>query len=106
MGLKPVPGANTVLVMGILSIVGTLFCCGPFGAIFSIIGLMQAKTSSRVYREDPEGYSDYSLVNTGRVLAYIGLALSLIILVLLIIYFGFIMALITAGSGNEWGSGF
>jgi len=105
MAIKPLPGANTVLIMGILSIVGTLFCCGPFGAIFSIIGLIQAKTSSRVYREDPEGYSDYSLVNTGRILSYIGLFLSLIILVLVIIYFGFIMAMI-AGTGNEWGSGF
>jgi sulfite exporter TauE/SafE len=106
MGLKPLPGANTVLVMGILSIVGTLFCCGPFGAIFSIIGLIQAKTSSRVYRENPEEYTDYSLVNTGRILSYIGLFLSLIILVLVIIYFGFIVAMITASTGNEWGSGF
>src|SRR5690606_28512955 len=101
MGLKPLPGANTVLVMGILSIVGTLFCCGPFGAIFSIIALVQAKSAGRRYRENPEGYTDYGLVNTGKILAYIGLVLSVLILLLLLLYFGAIVALISTGQGTE-----
>tara|TARA_R110002012_G_scaffold49676_4_gene128405 strand:+ start:11159 stop:11428 length:270 start_codon:yes stop_codon:yes gene_type:complete len=83
--------------MGILSIVGTLFCCGPFGAIFSIIGLVKAKTADQLYRESPENYTDYSNVKTGKILSYIGLALSLVYLVLFILYFGFIIAAITTG---------
>ena len=102
---RPLPGASTVLIMGILSLVGTLVCCGPFGAIFSIIALIQAKTANKVYLENPEAYSDYGQVKTGKILAYIGLALSLIMLVLLIIYFGFIVAIITAGNG-DWGNGY
>lgn len=105
MAQQNLPGANTVLVLGILSVIGTLVCCGPFGAIFSIIALIQAKTSNKLYLENPELYSDYSLLKTGKVLAYIGLVLALIMLVLAIVYFGFIMTLIASGSG-DWDTGF
>ncbi|AEM69356.1 hypothetical protein Murru_0300 [Allomuricauda ruestringensis DSM 13258] len=97
MNQQPLPGASTVLTMGILSIVGTLFCCGPFGAIFSIIGLVKAKTANQLYQQNPENYTDYSNVKTGKILSYIGLALSLIYLVLSILYFGLIVAAITTG---------
>ncbi|WP_222984643.1 CCC motif membrane protein [Flagellimonas meishanensis] len=99
MSQQPLPGAGTVLTMGILSIVGTLFCCGPFGAIFSIIGLTKAKTATQLYEQNPEGYTDFSNVKTGKILSYIGLALAVISLILLILYFGFIAAMISAG---EW----
>ncbi|TMU57156.1 CCC motif membrane protein [Flagellimonas algicola] len=100
MSQQPLPGASTVLTMGIISIVGTFFCCGPFGAIFSIIALLKAKTASQLYLQNPEAYTDYSNVKTGKILAYIGLALALVYLVLGIIYFGFILAVIGA---EEWG---
>lgn len=97
MNQQPLPGASSTLTWGILSIVLTLVCCGPFGAIFSIIALSKAKTAERLYAQSPESYTDYSNVKTGRILAYIGLALALIGLVLVIIYFGVIIALITTG---------
>ena len=97
MGQQSLPGASTVLTMGILSIVGSLFCCGPFGAIFSIIGLVKAKTAEQLYQQNPENYSDYSNVKTGKILSYIGLALAIISLVFIILYFGFIVAAITTG---------
>ena len=100
MSQQPLPGASTVLTMGIISIVGTFFCCGPFGAIFSIIALLKAKTANDLYMQNPEAYTDYSNVKTGKILAYIGLALALVYLVLGIIYFGFILAVIGA---EEWG---
>nr|WP_299069669.1 CCC motif membrane protein [uncultured Allomuricauda sp.] len=100
MNQQPLPGASTVLTMGIISIVGTIFCCGPFGIIFSIIALVKAKTANEVYINNPGEYTDYSNVKTGKILAYIGLALSLVYLLLFILYFGFIVAMI-AGSG-EW----
>ena len=78
MSQQPLPGASTVLTMGILSIVLTLFCCGPFGAIFSIIGLVKAKSADQLYRSSPENYTDYSNVKTGKILSYIGLALALV----------------------------
>lgn len=97
MSQQPLPGASTVLTMGILSIVLTLFCCGPFGAIFSIIGLVKAKSADQLYQANPEIYKDYSSVKTGKILSYIGLALAVVSLVLTILYFGFIVAAITTG---------
>ena len=94
MNQQPLPGASTVLTMGIISIVGAIFCCGPFAIIFSIIGLVRAKRAEQLYLENPESYSDYSNIKTGRILSYIGLALSLIMLIFFIIYFGVIMAII------------
>ncbi len=96
MSQQPLPGASTVLTMGIISIVGTIFCCGPFGAIFSIIALVKAKTANQLYLQNPESYTDYSNVKTGKILAYVGLALSLVYLILVILYFGFIIAMIGA----------
>jgi hypothetical protein len=85
------------MTMGIISIVGALVCCGPFAAIFSIIGLSNAKKAENLYLEDPERYSGYENIKTSRTLSYIGLGLSLVMLVLGILYFGVIVALVTTG---------
>lgn len=100
MNQQPLPGASSTLTWGILSIVLTLVCCGPFGVIFSIIALSKAKSAEKLYEQTPENYTDYSNVKTGKVLAYIGLALALIYLIFTIIYFGAIIAIITAGEWN------
>jgi len=99
---QPLPGASNTLTMGIISVVGALVCCGPFAAIFSIIGLNNAKKAQRLYDENPGAYSGYESVKTGKILSYIGLGLSLIMLVLLIIYFGVIIALITSGEFDSY----
>lgn len=98
---QPLPGASNTLTMGIISVVGALVCCGPFAAIFSIIGLNSAKKAQRLYNENPGAYSGFESVKTGKILSYVGLALSLVMLVVCIIYFGVIIALITTGEmGN------
>lgn len=99
---QPLPGASNALTMGIISVVGALVCCGPFAAIFSIIGLNSAKKAQRIYSENPSAYSGFESVKTGKILSYIGLGLSLIMLVLLIIYFGVIIALITTGDFDNY----
>ena len=99
---QPLPGASTVLTMGILSVVGALICCGPFAIIFSIIGLSQAKSAMRLYRETPEAFTGYENVNTGRILSYIGLALSLVMLVIIVLYFGAIVAIATSANYNNF----
>ena len=99
MNQQPLPGASTVLTMGIVSLVGTILCCAPIGLIFSIITLVKAKTAHQLYVNSPENYTDYSNVKTGKILAYIGLGLSLAIILFFILYFGFIIALIGA---EEW----
>ena len=97
MSQEPLPGASTAMTMGIISVVGALVCCGPFAAIFSIIGLSNARKAENLYRQTPDRYSGYENIKTARVLSYIGLGLSLVMLVFAILYFGFIVALITTG---------
>lgn len=103
MNQQPLPGASNALTFGIISIVASLFCCGPFGAIFGIIGLSNAKKAEQIYNENPGEYSGFENVKTGRVLSYISIALAVIMLILAVIYFGVIMALITTGDfGNDF----
>ncbi|MEO1009999.1 MAG: CCC motif membrane protein [Bacteroidota bacterium] len=97
---NPLPGSSTALTMGIISIVGAFICCGPFAIIFSIIALSNAKKAEGLYMANPEIYSGYENVKTARILAYIGLAVALIYLILIILYFGAIIAFIgTDGFG-------
>ncbi len=99
MNQETLPGASNTLTFGIISIVGSIICCGPFAIIFSIIGLNNAKKAEKLYAENPGVYTGYENVKTGKILSYIGLALSLIMLVFLILYFGVIIALIANEGG-------
>ena len=92
MNQQSLPEASTVLAMGIIAVVSTLTCCGPLGMVFSLIALAKAKKARRLYQNQPESYTDYSSVKTGRILAYVSLALSLLFLLILVLYFGIIVA--------------
>jgi len=101
MNQQPLPGASNALTMGIISLVGAFICCGPFAIIFSIIGLNSAKKAEKLYMANPELYTGYENVKTGRILSYIGMAVALIYLILIILYFGAIIAFIgTDGFGT------
>lgn len=97
---QPLPGASNALTFGILSIVLTVLCCGPFGAIFSFIGLSSAKKAEKLYELDSANYSGYENVKTGRILSYIGLGIAAVYLILGIIYFGAIGALLFAAASE------
>jgi len=101
MNREILPNSGNALTFGILAIVLTLLCCGPFGGIFGIIGLSKAKSAEQTFNADPDRYTGYENVKTGRILSYIGLALAAILLVFTIIYFGALAAII-AGSSSEW----
>lgn len=100
MNREILPDSSNALTFGILAIVLTLFCCGPFGAIFGFIGLSKAKNAEQIYNGEPERYTGYENVKTGKILSYIGLALAAILLVFSILYFGVIAAII-AGAASE-----
>ncbi|WP_372945802.1 CCC motif membrane protein [Muriicola sp.] len=102
MNQQSLPGASNALTMGILSVVLTLLCCGPFGIIFTILGLNSASKAERIYNENPGMYTGYENVKTGRVLSYVGLALALLYIVFIILYFGAIIALISAGEFDNF----
>tara|TARA_R110002049_G_scaffold80907_4_gene205709 strand:- start:4970 stop:5284 length:315 start_codon:yes stop_codon:yes gene_type:complete len=98
---EELPGASTALTMGIIALVTSFVCCGPFAAIFSFIGLSNAKKARLLYEQNPELYTGYENAKTGKILSIIGLIVALFYLILFVIYFGVIIAAITAGGLSE-----
>jgi hypothetical protein len=78
---QKLPNAQTVLILGIVSIVGTCCCTGLVGIICGLIGLNKYKSDKLLYDQNPSEYSDFSNLNTGRILCIIGLALGAIQLI-------------------------
>lgn len=82
---KPtLPNSTLILIFGILSIV-TCCCYGILGLIFGIVALVMAKKAKEIYLAEPDTYTGYNNVKTGRILAIIGIVLSAIYLVLNIV---------------------
>jgi len=82
---QTLPNSTLILVFGILSIVGC--CCYGIGIILAIIALVMAKKATALYTENPEIYSGYQNVKTGKILAFIGIALGAIYLAYVIFIF-------------------
>ena len=81
---QTLPNSTLILVFGILSIV-TCCCYGILGLIFGIVALVLAKTAKQTYLAEPELYTGYNNVKTGRILAIIGIVLSGLYLLLNIV---------------------
>jgi len=82
---QKLPNSTLILVFGILSIV-TCCCYGVLGLIFGVIAIVMAKKATALYLENPEIYSGFQNVKTGKILSIIGIVLSAITL-LVNIYF-------------------
>ena len=89
---RKLPNATVVLVLGILSIV-TCCCYGILGLIIGIIALVLYNQDKKLYDQNPSAYSDYSNLNTGRILAIIGLVFKYIIHLYFLFLFIFHMLL-------------
>lgn len=72
---RELPNSTLILVFGILSIIGCC-CYGLLGVVFGIIALVMSKRAMEIYAANPEMYTGYQNVKTGRILAIIGLVLS------------------------------
>lgn len=79
------PNATATLVLGILSIV-LCFCYGLPGLICAVIAIAISGKSVKLYKAEPELYMDYGNIKAGRIMAIIGLCLSLIYFVIMIIW--------------------
>ena len=77
---QTLPNSTLILVFGILSII-TCCCWGILGLIFGIVALVMAKTAKQTYMAQPEIYTGYNNVKTGRILAIIGIILSALYLI-------------------------
>lgn len=72
---QQLPNSTLVLVFGILSIIGCC-CWGIVGLVFGIIAMVMAQKATELYNANPEIYTGYSNVKTGKILAIIGIVLS------------------------------
>lgn len=81
------PNSSTVLVLGIISIVGC-FCYGIVGLTCGIIALVLAQKDMERYQADPLRYTQSSLSNLkgGRVCAIVGVCLSALAVIYFIFY--------------------
>lgn len=86
---RNLPNGTAVLVLGILSIL-TCCCYGVIGLTLGIIALVLAKKDLKLYQENPELYLNYKNINTGKILAIIGVVLSSIYLVFNIYLYVFV----------------
>jgi len=86
---QKLPNATAVLILGIASII-TCVCYGIIGIISGVIALVLAKKDTQLYLENPELYGNYSNIKTGKVLAYIGIILSVLWIIFLIFFISFI----------------
>lgn len=75
---QKLPNSTLILVFGIISIVSC--CCYGIGIIFGIVAIVMAGTATKVYMENPELYTGFQNVKTGKILSYIGIILSVIYL--------------------------
>lgn len=77
---QKLPNGNAVLILGIFSIL-TCCCWGVIGLTLGIIALVLAKKDTALYNANPTMYTNFKNINTGRILAIIGIVLSTIYLI-------------------------
>ena len=80
---QKLPNSTLILVFGILSIL-TCCCYGIIGLILGVIAVILAKKAMAVYQEAPDNYSGLQNVKTGKILAYIGIILSVLYLLFVV----------------------
>ena len=96
MNQNRLPADSSAMTLGIIALVILLLgcCCGLFSiasVVLSIIGLVSANKSIRLFKENPDVYSSFSYtnVNNAKVLNIVALAVSTIITMCYIAYFMF-----------------
>lgn len=76
---KQLPNATISLVLGIISFIACFCSSGIGGLLFSGIALFLANKDIKLYKENPELYTNYSQANTARIIAIIGLAIAALV---------------------------
>lgn len=79
---RKLPNAVLIIILGILSIITC--CFWGIGVILGLIALFLAIKATKIYKENPQGYDNYSNITIGKVLAIIGIVLSSLVLLYLI----------------------
>ena len=83
---QKLPNSTLILIFGIFSILGC--CIYGIGLILGIVALVLAGKATKLYNENPDLYTGYQNVKTGRILAIIGIVLC-VIYIGIILFMGF-----------------
>jgi len=73
---QKLPNVTIALVLGIISFIACCCSMGIGGFIFSGIAFFLVKKDTKLYNESPDQYSNFSQLNTAKIIAIIGLALA------------------------------
>lgn len=79
---RKLPNDVLIIILGVLSII--VCCFWGVGIIIGLIAVYLASNATKMYKENPDGYDNYSNIKVGRILAIIGIVLSFLYLLLLI----------------------
>ncbi|MDP2187850.1 MAG: CCC motif membrane protein [Sphingobacteriaceae bacterium] len=93
---KQLPNSVAVLILGICSI---LFGCFLIGLVLGILGIVLSGKGRRLYRDEPEVYEGYGLLNAGYIMSIIGVVISSLWIIYFVIYV-VIMGGLLMGIGN------
>jgi len=109
MNYNKLPADPTAIILGIVSIVivGLGCCCGLFAIgslILSIIGLVMANKSIKLYRQNPENYSPQSRSNAGvgQVICIVSVVISAIFVLISLVYWAFFGSQLTENILKEF----
>jgi len=80
---QTLPNSTLILVFGILSII-TCWCYGVLGLILGIVALVLANKAIALYKTAPENYLGFGNVKAGKIMAIIGIVLSVAYLIFII----------------------
>ena len=75
--LQKLPNATLTLILGIFSLLAC--CCCGVGILPAAIALILSAKSNKLLKENPNGYSDAGNHKAGRLCAWIGIGLYLIV---------------------------
>jgi len=73
---QKLPNVTISLVLGILSFIACCCSSGFGGVLLSGIALFLVKKDQKTYAENPDSYSNFSQLNTAKIIAIIGLVLA------------------------------
>lgn len=82
---QKLPKAEIIIGLGIGSIILSC-CCGLFSLIPAVVGLVLASGDEKLYNENPSLYSNYSNLKTGKILCFVGIGCSVMMLIISLIF--------------------
>lgn len=93
---QKLPNATTALILGIVSFICCCFSNGIGGVIMAGIALFLTKKDTSTYNENPELYTNFGTVKTAKIISWISMVISLIIVGILV------FQIIEAGGIQAW----